>query len=322
MQARHGITLGLSVLLLAAGCKGGGPGAADGGGEMTIVVSSDAHLKKKEAQLATQRQHLEGERSRLLAEREKLISQIQGGADTKTLVKLQQTLLAREKRLAAEQDALDQQRAEVARQRDALVGQAAPQDRAASLPAREAAVARREADVSAREKDVAAREKAVARREARLAVREQALAVQESLPPLVAPGGGGGGQTATRAQVEKAHRAFRQLMVKRGILPGDLPPDVAAMERRFYVLSRKGRWSEALDTAHDLTQAVKDVQVNEHFIQAKMARLNALRAGRKLSGAQSKQVESLLAQATSAFADGRQSDANLQLNRMFALLGK
>jgi hypothetical protein len=319
MRAR--LTIGVTLLLAAGGCKGGA-GARDGGGEMTIVVSSNAHLKQQEHDLASQRQRLDSERTSLLAERAKLIDQMKGGGDSKTLLKLQQTLLDRERSLAKAQDALDRQRAQVSQERDALLGQAGAQDPAASLAAREASVARREADVSAREKDVAEREKAVARREARLAVREQALAVQESLPPLVAPVAEAPGRRVTRAQVEAAHRAMRQLMVGRGILPGDLPPDVAGMERRFYVLARKGHWAEALDTATDLDNAVKGIQVNEQFIQAKMARLNALRAGKKLSTGQSQEVESLLAKATSAFADGRQSDANLQLNRMFAILGK
>lgn len=310
--------LAAMALLLVPGCKSGG-GGHDGGAEMTIVVSGNAHLKEKEQQIARQRTDLDRERDELLAARQKLLTESKGGKDTKALLEMQKTLLAREKALRDREQKLDEERAQVSKAKDALLtrgggGASSPAAREADITAREKAVAKREADV-------AKREKAVAIREARLAQREQSLSVRESLPALVSPAGEPG-RKVSRKQAMNAHRQARRLMQKRGILLSDLPPEVAGLERRFYDLARKGHWAQAFDTANEQLSAVQGINVDESFIQHKMARLNALRSGRKLSAGQSKQVEKLLARATSAFADGREDAANLALNQMFGLLGK
>ena len=101
---------------------------------------------------------------------------------------------------------------------------------------------------------------------------------------------------------------------------GDLPPEVAALDRRFYDLSRRGQWNEAMDTVEALSEAVNLIAIDESFIQAKMTRLGRARQGKQLSAEQSREVEDLLAQATGAFADGKYPDANTRLNRIWAIL--
>lgn len=303
--------------LVLVGCGDDAPAGAEK--EMTIVLEGDtAKLKEKEDQLARQRAELTQERARLLDERQGLIERLKGGGGVDGLVELQRQLLEREKRLQAREDALAAQQRAVGQEKDRIlegvVGTPAP---AAPAAAGAQGLAGREARLAAREADLARREKRVAEREARVGEREAALAAQVGAAVAAREPG----RTVSRDEVESAHRKVRAAMLRRGILTSDLPADVAALERRIYRSSKRGRWLQAYDAVRDLGAAVDALKVDEAFVQAKMTRLATVRRRRKnLTADQSAQVESLLGEATAAFADGRYEAANVGLNRIFGVL--
>ncbi|RMG10793.1 MAG: hypothetical protein D6729_19040, partial [Deltaproteobacteria bacterium] len=157
-------------------------------------------------------------------------------------------------------------------------------------------------------------------REARLAERELAVANQQ----IAAVGAAFAaptepGRKGSRKVAERLHKQARAAMRRRGLLPGDLPPEAASLERRYYEFAASGRWAQAEDAARDFGAAIEAVVIDERFIQDKMSRLNALRAKTKLSGAQEAKVRQLMGAATRAFADGRHEEANRSLNQIFAL---
>jgi hypothetical protein len=316
------------ALFFGSACKD----ESGGSREMTIVVEADTErLQEKEGQLARQWSEIEAERERLVSERQALLSRMERGDDLARLAAEQRRILEREQALRAQESRAAQDRTALTEEITRIVqaastgglGGAAAAPAAATGGGEAAArataeVARRESDLARREADLAEREKVLAEREARLAEREAAAGRMMASAAAAAPPQPG--RRVTSAQVQQAQREVRRTMSQRGLIAGDLPPEVAALERRVYTLSREGRFDEALDTAASLGEAVRAIRVDEAFIQGKMSRLGRLRQGKQLSADQSRQVEELLAQATSAFADGRHADANTRLNRIFGIL--
>ena len=311
------------LLIPNLGCKGEEAGRR----EMTIVVEADTErLQEREGELVRQLSHIEDERSRLLQEREALLSRMESGDDLSRLISEQRLLLEQEKQLRRQETLAEEEwtalTEEVSRIVEAAASTAFASETRPSGPGAEATttaeMSSREAGMATREADLAAREKALAEREARLAEREAEMArlgASRTDDEAAEPG-----RRVTSSMVESEHRRVRNHMRRRGLLVGDLPPEVAALNRRIYQLSRQGRWNEALDAVESLSDAVSAMAIDEAFIQAKMERLGRARRGKELSSQQGREVEDLLAQATSAFADGKHAEANSRLNRISAIL--
>ncbi len=316
------LSLGGLLVGLVAGCEAEG-GHSDSGQEMTIVVEADTEkIRAQEKALAEKAQQLQSERDRLMAERQKLLEKLGEGKVSKAIIEQQKLLLERERELRAREKEMRRLQAELDAQRDRLLGAGVPAagGTGSAAGAREAELAAREKRIAAREADLARREKALAEREARVAERELALANQQ----IAAVGAAvtvpsEPGRKGSRKVAERLHKQARAAMRRRGLLPGDLPPEAASLERRYYEFAAAGRWAQAEDAARDFGAAVEAVAIDEAFIQDKMSRLNALRAKKKLTKAQEASVRQLMSAATRAFADGRHEEANRSLNRIYAL---
>lgn len=342
-------TLGAAILALT-GCPE--EGAVDDS-EMTIVVEADTEqLKAKEAAIAARRQELERQREDLLKERATLVEGNGDGAeDLKAALAAQKKLLEKERELIQKEAEVEKERMTLANEKTKILEGVAAGGRpaAAAAPAaapaaaanaggggsnfaaREKEMAGREKAMSEREADLARREKALAEREARLASREAAVgidaqeslaAAQEALAEAAAASKSEPGRTVRRKDVVRAHKRVRVMMQKRGIMNEDLTSTAAASNARYYADSKAGRWAEAMDAVSDLSAAVQSMEIDENFIQSKMARLSALRKKRKVSAADGKRIDGLLGKATAAFADGRHAAANASLNEIHAVLSR
>ncbi len=314
------------IVSLVLGC----PDEDVSGREMTIFVEADTEsLQERELQVAKRMEEIEAERVRLIQERQALLERMEGGDDLTRLVAEQRRLLEEEEQLRRREVVAHLEQSALTEEISSIVEAAASgvlasaAERAESDDSENEETASRAAEVSRREAGMAAREAQLAERERAIAEREAGLAKMEAgvlRHAASAASSAEAGERVSSSEVDAAHRQARRAMHSRGILMADLPPDVAALDRRVVNLSRSGRLEEALDAAESFGEAVEAIEIDEAFVQSKMPRLARARGSKELSREQVREVDDLLAEATSAFIDGRYSDANASLNGISAIL--
>ncbi len=191
-----------------------------------------------------------------------------------------------------------------------------PLERAAkreqSVAEREKGMAHREADVAAREQALAEREKAEAKREKDTCSAQVVVAPAKVELPK--------GLKYSAHDVEPVYRKALKLMQERGILPADLPAGSEKLLDETRDAMKAADYVRAKYAADQLLATVEAIKIDRNFISAKMARLAAAMRGKKLEGDSRRNVEALFQDATANYGDGRFTDANGKINKLFALL--
>jgi len=296
--------------------------------DLTIVVEADrSKIAKEEQKLQAQVAEMEKEKETLLRERSELT---QAKEQNKGLDKVQEArlleserrLLEKERSIRTREASLDSERTAIQTQKQDLEKKA-PGALGADLPIREKGLADREKGLAGREAELARREKDLAQREADLAARETAfIRLQGSAVTTAArtPAGRIGGQTVTRDQAEKAHKAALNKMRQKGILWADLPPEGTHLQGDLAAAQKKGDGGRLLDLAEQLDGLVSSIQIDSDFINRKLQWLTKLRKDKNPSAADSDTVKNLLRTVTLLVGDGKYAAANQELNRIHALL--
>ena len=191
-----------------------------------------------------------------------------------------------------------------------------------ALAAQRAELASREAELDRRGADIARREQAVEAREQALTARDGAAAATGSRAAAVAEPTPGRRAEPMHGREEAALRHRRALdeMQAKGLLPADLPPEAALLDRQVYAALGRGDFDRAFDLSEELGHAIAAVEVNQRFLDAKLKRIAALRQKRQVDAHASAEVDSLLQEATSLVADGQYGSANGRINRIAAML--
>jgi hypothetical protein len=312
------------VLALSAACDSGKVGSSD---EVTIVVQGDRRelemqeksLKEREESLRAEQEKLD--RRRLELDRVRLASDAQQRRHIdEEVAKVRDA----QGEVAVKVTAIEAQKNAVAAKRTAID---APSIRLAlsNLSTREASVAAREARLAEREFELSKREKLMGFREAEqngrdraIAGREQQLAQQEK---LVAPVRLGRVRQVPKASlVETKHKTVLADLEARGVLVDDLPADEQPLNAEIWNARRQGDFAHASDLVAELARTVKNLRVDQRFVEAKMVRLQKVRTNVKLADPQRAQVERLLREVTGAYSDGKYEIANKGLNRIAAIL--
>jgi uncharacterized coiled-coil DUF342 family protein len=307
------------VFLALAGC----PKKVD----TAPIAAEAAGLQQSENELVGRRGNLQRERSKLNEARKELSDKrAQAGRDGQAaLDEEEKQLSAKEADLTKEESTINQKFDELLKARAELVNKATasvgggggpdPLERAAqrehSVAEREKSLARREAEVAEREKGMAAREAAQARRE-----KETCGAVAIAPPKIEMPKG----LKYSQKDVEPIYKKALKIMQDRGILQADLPPGTGKLLEETREAMKAADYVRAKYSADQLLATVEEIKVDRNFISAKMARLSAAMRGKKLDGEPRKSMESVFQEATANYGDGRFSDANTKLNKLFAML--
>lgn len=324
---RRLIVLGLAALPFgwaASGCKK----PVD-----TAPIAAEADgLQKHESELVGRRGALQRERSKLSEARKELSDRrAQLGHDNvgqAALDEEEKKLSAKESELSGEETALNQKVDELLRARAELVQKATqaaqggggsgpdPLERAArreqGVADREKAVARREAEVAEREKGMAERELKQAHREKETCGTVSVVAPTKIELPK--------GLKYSARDVEPTYKKALKIMAERGILAADLPPGTGKLIEETREAMKAADYVRAKYGADQLLATVEEIKIDRNFISAKMARLAAAMRGKKLDGDARKGVEGLFQDATANYGDGRFTDANQKINKLFAQL--
>ena len=120
--------------------------------------------------------------------------------------------------------------------------------------------------------------------------------------------------------MEPVYRKALKVMQDKGILASDLPPGTARLVDDARSAMESGDYVRAKYAADQLLDVVSELHVDRSFIGAKMSRLASAMRGKSLQGDRRKEVDSLFQEATAAYGDGKFSQANTKINRIFALL--
>jgi hypothetical protein len=311
-----------ALLLVAAGCPKSKPA------DIAPITAEDESLRKNETDLITQRGTLQRERKKLADARAEIVERrSQLGHDSTgqaALDEAEKKLLAQENDLSTQESTVNEKLDELLKMRGDLVKRATqvvatapgadPLERAAK---REQTVASREREIAERERDVAARESQMAAREATLAKRERDTCGGAAMPAKVdLPKG----LHYSSKDVEPIYRKALKLMQDKGLLSSDLPPGTGKLVDDTREAMKKGDFVRAKYDADQLLATVEEIKIDRSFISAKMARLSAAMRGKKLDGGDKKTVEDLFQEATANYGDGKFPQANLKINRLFALL--
>ena len=307
--------------LLVASCTRSKPDAD----ELGKVAASEKSLEDNEEELLSQRGSLQRERKKLTDERTALAEKRKTAAPAEraALDSQEQQLAEKENDLVGKETSLNGKLEELLRQRAEMVQRATAAAASGTDPG--AQVARRESTVALREKDFARREAEIARRESDLAGRERELAKREregctqptqTIIKTEIPKGLKYG----RHEVEPVYRKALKVMQDKGILASDLPPGTARLVDDARSAMESGDYVRAKYAADQLLDVVNELHVDRSFIGAKMNRLSTAMRGKPLPGERRKEVDSLLQEATAAYGDGKFTQANTKINRIFALL--
>ena len=233
-------------------------------------------------------------------------------------------LMSRETELSDQESQVNSKLDELLKMRGDLVKKATstvatapgadPLERAAK---REQSVASREKEMAERERDVSQREKELAAREAVLAKRERDTCGAVAMPAKVELPKG---LHYSSHDVEPIYRKALKLMQDKGLLTSDLPPGTSKLVEDTREAMKKADYVRAKYDADQLLATVEEIKIDRSFISAKMARLSAAMRGKKLEGGDRKTVEDLFQEATANYGDGKFPQANMKINRLFALL--
>ena len=109
-------------------------------------------------------------------------------------------------------------------------------------------------------------------------------------------------------------------MQERGILAADLPPGTSKLIDETKTAMKDGDFMRAKYAADQLLGTVEEIKIDRNFISAKMARLSSAMRGKKLEGDAGKNTDALLRDATAHYSDGRFTDANQKINKLFSTL--
>jgi chromosome segregation ATPase len=311
----------LLAALLVVACTRSKPDAD----ELGKVAATEKSLEDNEEDLLSQRGSLQRERKKLTDERQALAEKRKtaSGSERAALDSQEQQLSAKESDLQGKESSLNTKLDELLRQRAEMVQRATAAAASGTDPG--AQVARRESTVALREKDFARREAEIARRESDLAGRERELVKREregctqatqTIIKTEIPKGLKYG----RHEVEPVYRKALKVMQDKGILASDLPPGTARLVDDARSAMESGDYVRAKYAADQLLDVVNELHVDRSFIGAKMNRLSTAMRGKTLPGERRKEVDSLLQEATAAYGDGKFTQANTKINRIFALL--
>jgi hypothetical protein len=289
--------------------------------ELTIVVQGDRReLEQQEKSLREREETLKKDKDQLDSRIAELARGLKAAADAEQKRRIEEELRqqqALEGQLGVRVSALQAQKIEVEAKKRAVdadvhkAAQAALDARGAAVASREAKLAEREAQVASLERDLAARLKDVALREKAVAAFERQGPPPEyrdrkNMPKAVA--------------VEEKHKKLLKDMDARGILISDLPVEDQPLNAEIFTARRQRDFVRAWDLLGDMSKALQKVRVDQHFVEAKITRLQGARGSAKLSDGQRGEVEKLLKEVTSAFSDGHYDQANKGLNRIAVIL--
>jgi hypothetical protein len=311
------------LILLLAGCPKEKPV------DVTPITQEEQALQKNEGELMGQRGALQKERKKLADERAEIVDRRQklghDSAGQAALDEEEKKLLAKEDDLEGQESQVNQKLDELLKMRGELVQKATsvvatapgadPLERAAR---REQGVAAREKEVAKREADVADREKTLAERERNQAKREKETCGAVAMVPqkIELPKG----LHYSQHDVEPIYKKALKVMDEKGILPPDLPPGSSHLVEDTRESMKKGDYVRAKYDADQLLATVEEIKIDRAFISAKMARLANAMHGKKLEGDKRKDVEGLFQEATANYGDGKFTQANQRINRLFAML--
>ena len=318
------LTLALLLVAAAGGCHRPPPPA-----DVAPITAEDESLKKSETDLLGQRGMLQRERKKLSDARAELVERrSQLGHDSTGQAAIddaEKSLLTKEGELSQQEQQVNDKLDLLLKARDQLVQKATqvvatspgadPLERAArreqTVASREKELAERERDVGQREKDLASREATLARRERDTCGAVAAVPAKIELPK---------GLHYTAHDVEPVYKKALKLMQERGLLTSDLPPGTSKLVDETRDAMKKADYVRAKYDADQLLATVEEIKIDRSFISAKMARLSAAMHGRKLDGGDRKSVEDLFQEATANYGDGKFPQANIKINRLFAML--
>jgi hypothetical protein len=311
-----------AACLLLAACTKSKPDAD----ELGKVAATEKSLEDNEEDLLSQRGSLQRERKKLTDERTALAEKRKtaSGSERAALDSQEQQLAEKESDLVGKEGDLNHKLEELLRQRAEMVQRATAAAAAGTDPG--AQVARRESTVALREKDFARREAEIARRESEIALRERELGKREregcpqTAPATIIKTEIPKGLKYGRHEVEPVYRKALKVMQDKGILASDLPPGTARLVDDARSAMESGDYVRAKYAADQLLDVVNELHVDRSFIGAKMSRLASAMRGKSLQGDRRKEVDSLFQEATAAYGDGKFSQANTKINRIFALL--
>ncbi|HOX43146.1 MAG TPA: hypothetical protein PK668_06095 [Myxococcota bacterium] len=329
LAARAAVVGGLCLVGLGADC-GRGQEPTGKGEDLTITVEADrSKLSQEERELRARLEAFEAERMKLREERATLMSakdelKDKDESSAKRLRDLEQRLWERERSMWAKESSLEKERETLAEAKNQILERVPGAAKAGGGAGGDGkAVEAQLRSLEERKRALDAREKALADREALLngKVDECALAVlrlsQGARPVVVnrpAPGDGPVG----RAEAERAVAAARAGMQKKGLRWDDLPSEVAGLQAELAAASKAREWPRLKELAAQLDAVVVATLVDSGFIDRKFVRLN--QAIKAKPAADKKAVSSLLRKATQLVGDGQYLAANLELNKIFALL--
>ncbi len=307
------------------------------GEDLTIVVEADrSKISQEEQRLRERLEAFEAERKRLRDEKAKMMAEkekLQGldKASVQRLKEAERRLWEKERAMWSKEAALDKKRQELAASKDDLLSKVTTK----AVPAPGDNTARLEASLARIEKSLSQRPGAsgtggLAGRLDKLEGRIQSIEgrLDEILAEVKKSGGArtvvvprpvaGGGRVTPKEANRAFNRATRK-MKRKGILWGDLPPELAGLQAEFRSARKAKDFSRAREAAGQLDAALAAMVIDSGFIDRKFNRLNALI---KLKPPKDKQaVSALLRKATQLVGDGKYQAANRELNRIFALLG-
>lgn len=334
MRRRHFVVL----TVVAWGTFGCNQGEQRSQGEdLTIVVEADRskinleeeRLRERLAAFEAERKRLRDEKAQMMAEKEKI-----QGMDKVSIQRLKEAerrLWEKERAMWSKEDSLDKKRQELATSKDNLLSKVTTSGVSAGggsgAPRLDVALARIEKRLEQGSQSggtggLAGRldklEGRIKKMEGRLedileAVKKVGGQRAVSIP-RVAPSGG----RVTAKESERAYLATTRKMKRRGILWGDLPPELAELQSEYKAARGQRDFARAKETVAQLDAALAALVIDSGFIDRKFNRLNTQIKKKPPNDKQA--VSALLRKATQLVGDGKHQAANKELNRIFALL--
>jgi adenylate cyclase len=316
----RGLRLGAALLLFSClsmpiGCsRDQGSASSD---ELTITVRGDRReLELQEQQLQQRERELRSEKDQIDARIAQLVKSVPAGNgaasdELNTQRQRERDIAARVQSVLAEKDQIDARKS-------AIAFAATPVD-TDKVTAREAAVAAREAQLSERSEAIAKREQSVAARELLLAeaertVNTRANELKNAPPPPPSR------DLLQATAIEARHKKLLEDLAARGVLIADLPVEDQPLNADIWAARRQGDLPRASDLLVELQSAVKQLKIDQRFVEQKMVRLQRQRAAAKLNDRQRDEVEGLLREVTASYSDGKFDGANRGLNRIASIL--
>ena len=348
--------IGLALGLTAGACSKKTPvnsaGSASAKGDddtpdstedLTIVVEADkSRITEEENALTARKQDFETERARLDREKTEIAEKLS------TLSKKDKTqrdkLENEERRLTDQQkvlrdrsDSFESERTKLEQDKSRLLDRISKMTQTKggmTIEQREEAIAHREKEVAQREKDVARREAEAGRglqevgklmdevRSGMASIKNAPVQVVTAAAPAAT--GGSSGAPASKASVTRLEKTIHTKMDQKGILTDDLSPSAHDLEATAIAAISNKDFAAAQDALSQLGVAVDSITINHSFVQAKMARINRQFDDKKLGAGmddtRQKKIQSLLAEASDSFSDGRYDRANRKINSIYAVL--